>query len=100
MDNNVIALKNLYVALGGDAADVADMSLIADVVNALAEIVMAVPKIEGSDIGTYLYADYNPEVAETPFASWKGIQGLPTVTATDNGKILKVVNGRWAVVEE
>ncbi len=25
--------------------------------------------------------------------------GLPTVTAADNGKILKVVNGAWAAAE-
>lgn len=29
-----------------------------------------------------------------------GIVGLPTVTADDNGKVLKVVNGVWTAVEE
>lgn len=29
-----------------------------------------------------------------------GIVGLPTVTADDNGKVLKVVNGAWTAVEE
>lgn len=37
MGANVNALKALYVALGGSADDVANMSLIADVINAIAE---------------------------------------------------------------
>ena len=36
MGANVNALKALYVALGGSADDVANMSLIADVINAIA----------------------------------------------------------------
>lgn len=67
MDNNVEALKALYVALGGDADDVADISLISEMINA------------------------NATVAA-------GVAGatLPAVTAVDNGKILKVVDGAWA----
>lgn len=66
MDTNVVALKNLYVALGGSADDVADISTIADMINALCDVVVA-----GG--------------------------GLPAVTAEDNGKVLKVVDGEWAV---
>ena len=67
MDNNVTALKALYVALGGDADDVADVSLISDMINAIATLAV-------------------------------GIAGatLPAVTAADDGKILKVVDGAWA----
>lgn len=67
MDNNVTALKALYVALGGDADDVADVSLISDMINAIATLAA-------------------------------GIAGatLPAVTAADDGKILKVVDGAWA----
>lgn len=36
MDTTVDALKNLYVALGGTAADVADITLIPDMINAVA----------------------------------------------------------------
>ena len=36
MGENVLALKALYVALGGSADDVANMSLIADVIQAIA----------------------------------------------------------------
>lgn len=41
MDTNVQALKNLYAALGGTPADVADINLIPDMINA----------ISGLDIG-------------------------------------------------
>lgn len=41
MDNTVDALKNLYVALGGTAADVADIVLIPDMINAIAAQVEA-----------------------------------------------------------
>ena len=27
------------------------------------------------------------------------LSGLPTVSSTDNGKVLRVVNGRWTLVE-
>lgn len=37
MDNTIDALKKLYVALGGTAADVADVVLIPDMINAIAE---------------------------------------------------------------
>ena len=36
MDNTIIALKALYVALGGTAADVADITIIPDMINAIA----------------------------------------------------------------
>lgn len=70
MDTNVTALKALYVALGGDADDVAEVYLISDMINAIATLA-------------------------------SGIAGatLPAVTATDNGKILKVVDGEWAAAE-
>lgn len=64
---NVDALKTLYTALGGEASAVADMNLISEVIVAIAGIVDGV-----------------------------GIE-LPKVTAADNGKVLKVANGKWAV---
>jgi hypothetical protein len=63
----VDALKALYVALGGTAADVADLTLIPDVINAIAEFV--------SDGGTV---------------------ELPAVTAENDGNVLTVVDGAWA----
>lgn len=41
MDTTVDALKNLYEALGGTAADVQDITLIPDMVNAIAAQVTA-----------------------------------------------------------
>lgn len=68
MDTTVIALKNLYVALGGDADDVAEVNLIPDMINAIATVAATATGKE-----------------------------LPEVTAEDNGKVLKVVDGEWAV---
>ena len=67
MDTNVQALKNLYAALGGNPADVANISTNADMINAIA-----------AHIGS------------------GGAAELPTVTTTDNGKVLTVVSGKWA----
>lgn len=36
MDNTITALQALYVALGGTAADVADITIIPDMINAIA----------------------------------------------------------------
>lgn len=41
MDNTITALKNLYVALGGTASDVANVTIIPDMINAIAEQVTA-----------------------------------------------------------
>ena len=67
MDNTLDALRNLYVALGGSAADVADLVLIPDLINAIA----------------------------TQAATATGAE-LPNVTSSDNGKVLTVVSGKWA----
>lgn len=65
MDTNVQALKNLYVALGGDLSTVANLATSSEVINAIAGL--------------------------------SGLTGehLPAVTAEDNGKVLKVVKGKW-----
>ena len=68
MAQTVDALKALYVALGGSAADVADMTLIPDVINAIATVAATATAPE-----------------------------LPKVTAADNGKVLKVAEGKWSV---
>ena len=67
MENNVLALRALYVALGGDEADVANLTLNSEVISAIATLVQGAT--------------------------------LPAVTAADDGKILKVVDGAWAAAE-
>lgn len=68
MDSTVKALKNLYVALGGDVDDVANVSRIPDMIEAVATVAEAATAKE-----------------------------LPDVTAADNGKVLKVADGKWSV---
>jgi len=67
MDRTVDAFKTLYVALGGTASDVADITLIPDMINAIAALISSGSTAE-----------------------------LPAVKAADNGKVLTVVSGKWA----
>lgn len=67
MDNTIDALRNLYVALGGDSADVQNITIIPDMINAIAAHINSGSAAE-----------------------------LPAVTTTDNGKVLTVVSGEWA----
>ena len=72
MDNTLDALRGLYVAVGGDADDVADLVIIPDLINAIAT------------------------QAATALAT-AGASELPEVDAEDNGKVLKVADGKWSV---
>ena len=66
---NVEALKALYVALGGAAEDVENLTL-------NSEVIAAIAGIAGGIAG--------------------GI--LPEVTDADDGKVLTVVDGKWKAV--
>lgn len=66
MNLTVEALKELYIALGGNVTNVADITLIPDMIRAIA-----------IHIG-------NGGAAE-----------LPTVSSANNGNVLTVVNGAW-----
>lgn len=68
MDSTVKVLKNLYTALGGNADDVANINRIPDMIEAVATVAEAATAKE-----------------------------LPVVTAADNGKVLKVADGKWSV---
>lgn len=70
MGDTIKALKALYVALGGTAADVANIVYIPDMINAIATV------------------------------AGGGGSGLPAVTEDDNGKTLRVDEGEWAVVAD
>jgi hypothetical protein len=67
MNLTVEALKELYIALGGNSINVADITLIPDMIEAIA-----------GHIG-------NGGAAE-----------VPSVTTADNGKVLTVVEGKWS----
>lgn len=62
----VEALKEIYAALGGTADNVSEIDTIPEMLSAIATLVSSGATNE-----------------------------LPTVTADDNGKVLKVVNGEW-----
>ena len=67
MNNTIEALRALYVALGGNSADVANIVVTPELITAIASVVTTAIEAE-----------------------------LPTVTATNNGQVLTVVNGKWA----
>lgn len=95
MDNTIDALKNLYVALGGEAADVADISIIPEMINAIAALVTSgttkeLPTVTSTDNGKIL------TVVEGAWAKADKQTELPSVTAEDNGDVLTVVEGSWA----
>ena len=95
MDNNVTALKALYVALGGSLTTVADVSTIADMINAIATVVpsgsgSSLPEVTGANNGQVL------TVVEGEWAAAAVPTELPAVTSEDNGDVLKVVEGVWA----
>lgn len=74
MGTNLEQLKAIYVALGGTAADVADMTNNAAV---LAQIALQAATI----------------------ATAATTAELPAVKTADNGKVLTVVNGKWAAAD-
>lgn len=76
---NVQALKTLYVALGGSLTDThSDIN-------------------GGSTVGNYtLISDVILAIAKKAAV----IEGLPAVTTTENGKIMKVVEGEWSLADD
>lgn len=101
MDSTVKALKNLYVALGGDADDVANVSRIPDMIEAVAVVVetfvsgitsKSLPDITASNNGQIL------TVVEGTWAAANVQAELPPVTAANDGAVLTVVDGAWAAV--
>ena len=62
----VDALKSVYTALGGSASDVADLTLIPDVIAKIAVVAATATETE-----------------------------LPKVTSSNNGQVLTVDGGKW-----
>lgn len=95
MDNNITALQGLYVALGGNAEDVAELNTIPDMINAIATVVptggggASLPAVTAADNGDVL------TVVDGAWAKAAAPKELPTVTAADDGSVLKVVSGQW-----
>lgn len=71
MGTNLEQLKAIYAALGGTSADVADMT---DNAAVLAQIALQAAIV----------------------AAAASVTELPAVKAADNGKVLTVVDGKWA----
>ena len=93
MLTTVEALQTLYVALGGQAEDVANLVTIPDMIVAIASIVpsgSSLPAVSGENDGQVL------TVVDGAWASADAPSGLPDVTDDDNGDVLKVVDGAWA----
>ena len=66
MGETVKALKAIYVALGGNASDVANITLIPDMLNKIAIVAATATAAE-----------------------------LPKVTSSNNGQVLTVDSGKW-----
>ena len=93
MERTITALRNLYVALGGDLDDVANLVFIPDLINAIADLIStqgiaALPTGTDGQVLTLVSGDW--KAADVP-------DELPPVSATDNGSVLKVIEGVWAV---
>lgn len=81
MNGTIEALKALYVAMGGALADTYE-----DIAS-------------GAPVSEY---NYTPDMinAIANVATAGGTSELPAVTAADDGKILKVIDGEWGVGED
>lgn len=96
MDTTIQALQNLYVSKGGTLSDVADLVTIPDMINAIAEL----PASGGGASLPSVTAADNGKVLGVVNGAWAVMEipeELPSVSASDNGKVLKVVDGDWAV---
>ena len=94
---NLEQLKAIYVALGGSAADVADLTNNAAVLAQIA--VQAAVAISGAcELPTVKAAD-NGDVLTVVSGKWAKAAvpaELPAVTSDNNGMVLTVVDGEWA----
>lgn len=106
MTSTVEALQAVYVALGGsltdtysaiaDGAAVSNYVTIPDCVNAIAQVATSA----SSGLPTVTASD-NGKVLGVVNGAWAAMDApteLPDVTASDNGDVLGVISGEWAVM--
>lgn len=96
MLTNVDALKGLYVALGGELTDVANITTTPELLAKISVVAGAgaseLPVVAKKDAGKVLTVNSN--------GKWSaGGATLPAVSATDNGKVLLVSEGAWTVAD-
>lgn len=95
MINTIGALQGLYVALGGELSDVANVTTIPEMLTAISTVAAAaaseLPAVKSVDNGKVL-AVVNGKWAKADIPSQ-----LPAVTAANNGAVLKVIDGAWAI---
>ena len=94
MLTNVDALKGLYVALGGELEDVANLTTTPELLAKISVVAGAgaseLPVVKKADAGKVLTVNGN--------GKWSvGGATLPAVSASDNGKVLLVSDGAWVV---
>lgn len=94
--NTIEALQQLYVALGGDIADVQNITITPEMISALTEVAAAaaseLPAVKSADNGKVL------TVVSGKWAKADAPTELPAVSGTDNGKLLGVSSGAWTKV--
>lgn len=96
MKTTVEALQDYYVEAGGQLADVADITTIPDMIDAITALGgggSSLPAVTSDDNGDIL------GVVEGAWAKMDAPSALPNVTAEDNGDILGVVEGEWAKID-
>ena len=89
------ALRDLYTALGGSSADVANIAITPELISALAT---AAATIAAATLPT-VSSDNNGQILTVVNGKWAAAapaSQLPAVTADDNAKVLTVVSGAWA----
>ena len=95
MINTIEALQGLYVALGGELSDVANITTIPEMLTAISTVAAAgaseLPAVKSADNGNVLTVVSGKWAKATP------VTELPAVTAADNGKVLKVIDGAWSI---
>lgn len=89
------ALKTLYVALGGTASAVANITTIPDMITAIATFISGggtseLPAVSATNNGQIL------TVVNGAWAASNAPAELPTVTGDNDGEVLTVVSGAWA----